>query len=152
MCDGPTVCNSSCLIALKAIGQLELLNQLYETVVIPDAVLVECGGSLPDWCQVVTMSSQPLVASLRMHVGLGESEAIALTSELSAIRIILDDKKARRMARQMSLPVTGTLAVLLRARQESLIVSVKDVIDDLGEVNFFLSDELIDEVLRRAGE
>jgi predicted nucleic acid-binding protein len=152
MPDAPSVCNSSCLIALEAIGRLGVLQDLYESVTIPNAVSVECGGSLPAWFEIQTVTNVALVNSLQIHLGPGESEAIALATELSADRIILDDKKARGIARQMSLPVTGTLAVLLRAKQQGLIVRVKDIVDDLRQVGFFLSDDLIEEVLRQAGE
>ena len=152
MPDGPTIANSSCLIALEAAGHLGVLQQLYATILVPQAVADECGPQIPQWIQVQAIQNQALFRSLRIELGAGEAEAIALCTELPAVRLILDDKKARRIARQLGLPVTGTLAVLLRAKGDGIIPSVGAVINALLAVDFRLSKELIDETLRRAGE
>jgi predicted nucleic acid-binding protein len=112
MPESPTVSNSSCLIALDAAGSLAILERLYNTIAVPDAVVQECGGALPPWVQVHSVQNQALAQSLRLNLGAGEAEATALSVERLAARLILDDKKARRVARQLNLPVTGTLAVL----------------------------------------
>lgn len=147
-----TVSNSSCLIALELVGWLELLRGLYETVVVPSAVAHECGSRLPAWFHVQPVRNQGMAPTLRLGLGPGESEAIVLASEVSAERLILDDKKARRIAQQLGLPVTGTLAVLLRAKEQGLIPNVRDVLDDLAVAEFRVSDALIQDTLRRAGE
>ena len=152
MSDLVTVANSSCLIALDQLGRLSVLNQLYGTVTIPRAVAHEIGLALPGWLSVRTIQNQNLVQSLQMSLGPGESEAIALACECSAARVILDDKKARRVARQLGLPVTGLLAILLQAKQKGIIASIREVIAELTAVQFFVSESLIDETLRRAGE
>ncbi len=152
MPDGLTVSNSSCLIALEAAGSLGILEQLYATIVVPQAVAQECGAGLPTWVQVHTVRNQPLAQSLRLDLGAGEAEAIALSIECSAARLILDDKKARRIARRLRLPVTGTLAVLLKAKEQGIIPIVRDTIDMLIAANFRVSDALVQEVLQRAGE
>ncbi|MGO9470662.1 MAG: DUF3368 domain-containing protein [Isosphaeraceae bacterium] len=152
MPDGITVSNSSCLIGLDAVGSIGILEQLYGTIMVPDAVAQECGGTLPIWVQVHSVQNQPLAQSLRLGLGAGEAEAIALSLERSAARIILDDKKARRTARQLNLPVTGTLAVLLRAKEQGIIPSVRDLVDALIVAEFHVSDALVQEVLQQAGE
>ena len=93
MSDSITVCNSSCLIVLDAIGRLDLLQQLLGTITIPAAVVVEFGSPLPGWISVEPVRNSATVKSLELQLGPGESEAIALAGELSADRIILDDKK-----------------------------------------------------------
>jgi predicted nucleic acid-binding protein len=60
-----------------------------------------------------------------MDIGPGEAEAIALAIEAGAARIVLDDKKARRIARELGVTVTGTVGVLLRAKQRGLRVRPK---------------------------
>ncbi len=152
MPDPISVSNSSGLIALESIGRLDLLHRLYGTVTIPDAVAQECGMALPAWLVVQTVQNQGLVQSLRMNLGPGESEAIALASEASAARVILDDKKARRTARQLGLPVTGLLAVLLQAKQHGFVSSLREIIAELTAVQFFITENLIEETLLRAGE
>ncbi len=152
MPDAATVSNSSCLIGLEAAGHLDILQQLYTTVEVPEAVAQECGSALPTWVQIHSVQNQTLVQSLKLDLGAGEAEAIALSVECSAARLILDDKKARRIARQLNQPVTGTLAVLLRAKDQSIIPNVRDIIDALVAANFRVADALVQEVLRQAGE
>ena len=152
MRDPVTVSNSSCLIALELIGQLEILHGLYGTILVPGAVLHECGASLPQWIHVRAIRNEGMARMLRLDLGAGESEAIVLASETSAARLILDDKKARRIAQQLSLPITGTLAVLLRAKQHGLIPNVSDVLDDLAAAHFRISNAFVQDTLRRAGE
>lgn len=77
-----------------------------------------------------------MTRTLQLGLGAGESEAIVLASETSAARLILDDRKARRTAQQLGLPITGTLAVLLRAKQHGLIPNLRDVLDDLAAADF----------------
>ena len=152
MPDSPTVANSSCIIALDGTGHLDILQQLYGTILVPDAVATECALQIPHWILVRPIQNQAQARTLELELGPGEAEAIVLCSETSAVRIILDDKKARRIARQLGLPVTGTLAVLLRAKERAVIRAVGPVIDALRAVNFHVSKELIEETLRRAGE
>ncbi|MBC7821159.1 MAG: DUF3368 domain-containing protein [Planctomycetaceae bacterium] len=152
MPDPVTVSNSSALIALESIGRLDLLRQLYGTVTIPPAVARECGLTLPTWFSVQTVQNQGMAQSLSVNLGPGESEAIALASEQSVARVILDDKKARRTARQLGLPVTGLLAVLLQAKQQGVVSSIREVIAELTVVQFYISESLVEETLRRAGE
>ena len=152
MPERPTVANSSCLIALKSAGHLDILAKLYRMVTVPSGVARECGGPLPEWTDVRPFQNQAMCQSLKIQLGHGEAEAITLASELSAVRIILDDKKARRIARQLMLPVTGTMAILIRAKEQGIIRQVRDVIDALRRAGFYTSDELVEEVLREAGE
>src|SRR5262245_39462727 len=109
---------------------------MYGTITVPQAVAGESGPGLPPWVQSQPVLNQTLVNSLRLELGAGEAEAIALSIELSAARVILDDKKARRIARQLRLPVTGTLAILVRAKERGVISSVRDAIDRLMAVQF----------------
>jgi predicted nucleic acid-binding protein len=146
------VSNSSCVIALDAAGYIGILEPLYGTIEVPEAVAQECANALPACAKVVTVQNRAFVQSLRLQLGAGESEAIALGVERSASRMILDDKKARSIARRLNLPVTGTLAVLLRAKERGMLPAVRDAIDALNAVGFHMTDELIAEVLRLALE
>lgn len=152
MPEGPTVSNSSCLIGLEAAGYLGILKPLYGIVDVPGAVAAEYGSALPAWVHVHPVQNRTLVQSLKLDLGAGEAEAIALAMERPAARLILDDKKARRIARQLHLPVTGTLAVLLRAKDQGIVPTVREVLDALVAANFRVSAALVGEVLRRAGE
>jgi predicted nucleic acid-binding protein len=152
MPDGVTVADSSCLIALQAAGLIHVLPSLYAEIVVPEAVALEVGTPLPVWVRIEDVKGRTVVDALRVELGAGEAEAIALCIENSASRLILDDKKARRTAARLQLPVTGTLAVLLRAKQHGLITSVKNALAALDVANFRVSEALAREVLRLAGE
>lgn len=72
--------------------------------------------------------------------------------ELRDVLVILDDKKARRIAQQMGLRVIGTIGVLLRAKQQGLLAEIRPFIDVLQQADFRISDSLYEEALRLAGE
>lgn len=145
------VSNSACLIALERIEQLNLLPQVYPSIWIPQAVKQEI-GFLTDWLQVQTVQNQALVSTLRTQVGAGESEAIALALEIKNVPVLLDDKKARRIAEQLSLQVTGTVGLLLKAKKKSVIPAIRPILDALEEVDFRISSNLRTRALELAEE
>ena len=148
------VCNASPLIALNQIGELELLSHLFERVVVPLGVQSETASSvvLPAWIEVQNLR-QPLGARiLAASLGKGESETMALALEIGADQVLLDDRAARQLAFSLGLPVAGIVALLVRARQEDLIETLKPRLDALLLHNFRLSPRLIGEALKRVGE
>ena len=92
--------------------------------------------------------------NLQMETGLdlGESAAIALAKELKAQRILIDESAGRTVAKARDLPVTGTVGVLLIAKQQGLISKVKPILDELIAVGKRISPELYREVLAIANE
>lgn len=145
------ISNSTCIIALERIGQLNLLRQLFNELLVPPAVYSEFG--IPtDWLIIKPVSDTKLVTALETQLDKGEAEAIALAMEHDNVYIILDDKKARRVAKQMGLRVIGTLGILLRAKREGLIKEIKPLLNSLKQVDFYMTDALYQESLRIAGE
>jgi predicted nucleic acid-binding protein len=65
---------------------------------------------------------------------------------------MLDDEPARRLARQLGLPVIGTVGILLAAKRRALVASVRPILDALIDVDFRLSPELYASALNEAGE
>ena len=90
-----------------------------------------------------TVSNSSCLIALDAAGSLGILErlyrTIALSIERSAARLILDDKKPRRVARQLNLPVTGTLAVLLNAKERGIIPKVRDTLNVLISANSRIS-------------
>ena len=105
----------------------------------------------PDW-RVRPPSNVALVQSLSGQVDSGEAEAIALALELGGLTVILDDRKARRLAQRMGLPIIGTIGILLKAKATGLISEVKEEMDSLASANFRIAPALYAEALRLAGE
>ena len=150
---GQPVSNSSCLIALAAVKQLDLLGQVFGEVAVPEAVARELRSlSLPAWARAIPVKERTLVEALHTQLGGGEAEAIALAIETGAASLILDDRKARRVARQLGLRLSGTFSVLLLAKERRYLAAVRPVLDSLLAAGFHASDALVAETLRRAGE
>jgi predicted nucleic acid-binding protein len=67
--------------------------------------------------------------------------------------ILIDDAVGREVARAHQVGVIGGCGILLMAKQRGLISKIKPIIDVWkSEVGYFLSDALIQDVLRKAGE
>ena len=149
------VSNSSPLIALSSIERLNLLQALFESVLIPPAVAHEISRSIPiapAWLRMQTLKAVLPTMVLRRTLADGEREAIALAVELHADRIILDDLPARKIAQAIGLNAVGTLGVLLGAKQVGLLSQIRPELDKLVKHSFFLSPQLYQELLRAADE
>ena len=118
------VTNSTCLIGLERIGRLDLLPQVFTSVFAPPIVAAEIRTSL-SWLKVKSVGNATAVATLKTQMDAGEAEAIALAMKLGDVLLILDDKKARRVAQQLDLKVIGTVGMLLRAKRQGVISEIK---------------------------
>lgn len=145
------VSNSAGLIALERIEHLDLLPQVYPTVWIPQAVKDEIGFTT-DWMQIKLVKNQALVRTLRTQIGAGESAAIALALEMEEVPILLDDKKARRIAEHLNLKVTGTVGLLLKAKRQGVIPEIRPILEALEDVDFRISKQLRNRALELANE
>jgi predicted nucleic acid-binding protein len=146
----PVVTDSTGLIGLERIGRLDVLPALFEPILIPPAVQLEFGVTLP-WLQVEMPADQGLAVALKMLVDQGEAEAIALAYECS-YQLILDDRQARTVARNMGLSFIGTVGVLVKAKQARFIQALKPLLEALELNGFYLSEALKAEALNLAGE
>ena len=156
------VVNTTPLIALVLAGQLPLLRLLYTAVTIPPAVQAEIRTGGPSgigvrelaaaaWIRVVPLQD-PRRADLLTDLDRGEAEVLALAQEIYAGLVIVDERLARRHARRLGLPLTGTLGLLLRAKQAQLIAEVKPLIIAMRTGGIWLSDALVEEALTIARE
>ncbi len=145
------VTNSTCLIALERNGQLDLPPQVFNEVFAPPAVAAELGITL-SWLKIKPIQQQAVAAALRTQLDEGEAYAIALAMELGNVFIILDDKKARRIAQQIGLKVIGTVGMFLRAKNKGVIAKVEPLLTALHQIGFHMTDALLREALRLSGE
>ena len=158
------VSNTSPISNLAKVGQINLLQQLYQTVLIPTAVYQElldkrAGDTVitavqsATWLEVQQVQNQELVNVLQNFLNLGEAEAITLALEVNATRILIDERLGRQAAAERGLRITGVFGVLLIGKQQGLIAAVKPVMDDLiAQANFRVSSQLYADVLRAASE
>jgi predicted nucleic acid-binding protein len=144
------VCDTSCLITLERVDRLPLISAVFPDAVVPTTVAEEF-GTVPDWLPVREVEDQRLVKSLRAQLDPGEADTLALAMEIDA-DVLVDEKKARRIARDLGLSVVGTLGLLLRAKQQGSIQAVRPLMDALIAADFRISDSLYEDVLRRANE
>jgi predicted nucleic acid-binding protein len=144
------VSDSTCLIGLERINQLELLPALYYPIVIPPAVQEEFGRSFP-WLVLDKPTNKGLVTSLKLLVDKGESEAIALAYERRYL-LIVDDRQARKLAQQMGIQMIGTVGILVKAKRQGIIPNLSLVLNDLEAQGFYLSQALKAEALKLVEE
>lgn len=156
------VVNTTPLIALSLVGQLDLLRLLYQEVLIPPEVRDEVmrGGAHgigvtelehADWLRVVELRD-PGRADMLSDLDRGEAEVIALALEVRAEAVIIDERLARRHAKRMGLPLSGTLGVLLRAKRKGLIGEIRPFVEQIRRGGVRLSDAVVEEALRLADE
>ncbi len=146
----PVVADSTCLIGLERIDALDILPALFEPIFIPPEVEREFGVTLP-WLRTEVAVDQALVAALKLLVDDGEAEAIALASGRK-LKIILDDRQAREVAKRLRLAVIGTVGCLLKAKNAGIIAAIMPLIAKLEAEGFYLSEALKTEAQRIAGE
>ena len=148
---------------LAKVEHLMLLPQLFGTVMIPEGVFNELrAGDHPvsnrvqdlSWLTVVMVNDLQKVNELQKVNGLdlGESEAIALAEEVGAAQVLIDERAARRVAKQRHLPLIGTMGVLLLAKRQGLLTEVKGVLDKMQGQGTRISDRLYGQVLALAQE
>ncbi len=138
------VSDSSPLISLARIGWLKLLASLYERILITVEVhheVVRAGRGLPGaeeirtagWIQVAPQRpvSNLLLERECQSLGAGERSAILLADALPADLILLDERKARHIARQAGLTVVGCLGALEAGARMGLISDLRETYIDL---------------------
>lgn len=144
------VSDSTCLIGLERIRQLDLLPGLFDEVFVPPSVAAEFGITLA-WLKVRAPQDTAHVAALKLLVDEGEAEAIALAKELGC-EVILDDLQARKLAAKQNVNCVGLLGVMLRAKDSGKLTAIRPLVEALKRENFFFSEALIAEALRLAHE
>jgi predicted nucleic acid-binding protein len=130
------------------VGLLDLLFTLYQEIAIPEAVASELaegrlhGIDLPDAesmsrFNVLRVSVPQPILGLK-SLGRGEREVLALALISPAALVLLDDAVARQHARTLGLRFTGTLGILLKAKQAGLLIEIGSILDKLESKGFRL--------------
>lgn len=151
------VADTSPVLYLYLVGQIELLPNLFTEIHIPHAVLNELGHpaapeSLRSWAL-----SRPLWLNVHpdpdfsdaetSRLDAGERAAIALAEQLPAELLLMDERKGVRVALGKGLEVTGTLGILDRAARRGLI-DIADCVERLKRTNFRYRPEMLSRLLR----
>lgn len=154
------VADCSPLIALASCHGLRLLDALFDTVIVPEAVYLEAVVSdKPE--------AQPLKEYLKDKISkidpsypilldgfsdLGETEAMILYRQVSADKLLIDDKRGRKVANINHINTIGSLGILLAAKRVGLIDQVWPYLAKILSSDIYLSTDLIATVMDIAGE
>ncbi|PID57397.1 DUF3368 domain-containing protein [candidate division KSB3 bacterium] len=153
--------DSSPLISLALINKLSVLEQLYREICVPTAVYDEvsrndkpCSQELKQFVQgkITCVKNTMAVDLLLSDIGTGEAEAIVLALEHQPAMLLIDDLKARKLAKMKGLNIIGTLGILLQAKREGVIGEVKPLIIELLSNNIRIGTKIIEITLQAAQE
>jgi len=146
------ISNTSCLIVLDNIGKINILKELYGQIFITEEVYNEFGKNIENWITVCSVKNKNYVNILNANIDLGEASTIALSLEIDNSTVILDDLKARRIAQKLNIKLTGTIGVLLKAKEKNIIDSLSLVIDEMKNKKFRISPEIEKTIKKLANE
>lgn len=146
------ISDTSCLIILTNIGELDLLHKVYGSIVTTIDIATEYGEILPDWVIIEKVEDKLRQQLLEMQIDRGESSAIALALETPGCTVILDDYKARKIAKQLGVNYTGTIGVIIKAKLSGVIPSIKPILEKIKQTDFRLSSDIEQQALNAAGE
>ena len=141
--------DTSVLILFSKLNCLELLRQIYGIVYTTTDVVNEFGSQVPKWVLVIDMS-----INKNSYSGLGKGELslllLALNNENTYL--IIDDLKARKIAKDLNIKFSGCIGVLIAAKKLGYINSIKPYLEKITHTNFRLSKDLQIQALYIVGE
>ena len=157
------VSNTTPILSLYKIGKLNILQSLFGQVTVPMAVYDEIAVAgkgkqghdeleKADYILIKEINNVFAANLLRSQLDQGEAEAIVLAVELGANILLLDEKKARRIAQASTQPVIGTLGILQTAKDRELIPDIKTPLDSLIANGIWIDESLYRLVLRNNNE
>ncbi|MGF1576275.1 MAG: DUF3368 domain-containing protein [Cyanophyceae cyanobacterium] len=157
------VSNATPLIAFARIGELALLQKVVGSLVIPAGVADEImayeqekQGSIAlakeAWIQMKTVQSEQQIKLLMPTLDRGEAEVIVLSLESQAQLVLMDELTGRKVAESLNLKVTGSMGVLIRAKQLGQITTVEPYVQHMKQAGIYFSDRFIQAVLSQVGE
>lgn len=146
------IADTSCLILFSKIELLYILHSLYSDVLVTPEVANEFAEPLPEWINIQPASPENIYLFENYNLGIGEITSLALAIELKNSIIILDDGKAKKIAKSHNLNVTGSLGIIVKAKEKNIVPCVKDVLIKIKVTNFRLTSSLETLILKIAGE
>jgi hypothetical protein len=155
------VSDTSAITNLIQIDHLWLLREVYQNIIIPQAVYDELVSDTKNkliieslsWIKIKEVKENDITRNLKEVLDPGESEAITLALELDADFIIIDEKKGRKIAEDYGLRKIGLVGILVESKRKGLIKEVRNLLEQLIEkANFFVSEKLYKDVLYQLNE
>ncbi len=158
------VADASPLIALARIDRLALLGQLFERVLVPEAVAGECTVELhrpgaraiheaiaDGRLEVREVEGGDLLEELGRLLDEGEAEALVLARD-TGFTLLIDERRGRAVAAEMGIRMLGTGGLLVAAKRAGHLDEVAPLMAALRDHGYRLSDRLVEAILRLCGE
>lgn len=155
------VVNASPLIFLAKAGFVDLLRVASPQIMVPEQVALEIGRRGPDDVTAKALAGTPWLISVPVttippliqswDLGAGESAVLAYALQNPGMVAIIDDGVGRRCAEVLGVPLSGTLGLVLLAKQRGMISSARQVIATLKDHGMYLSEKTIDQALTLVG-
>ena len=146
------ISDTSTLIIFQKIEEFNLLKEVYGELITTPEIAAEFGEELPNWIKIQSASDRKYQNFLCTQVDNGEASAIALATDFTNVLLLLDDLKARKLASQLNLKITGTLGVIHKAKQMGIIDKVKPLVNKLMLTDFRIANNIIEEILKLNNE
>ena len=159
MNNGLVIADSGPIFSLVLIDKLDILDALFDDIKIPQAVWEEItfDKTKSDYqklynffkdktCQILGLNELTFVMDY------GESESLILYKELNADFLLIDDKKARKIAENFEINCIGIIGLLSIAKDKGLIGKLKPVFETFLQNKRFYSIDLLNTVLVSKGE
>lgn len=157
------VSDSSVITGLLALNRIELLRELFGQVLISDSVFKEL-TSLKDfgydveklnqtWIKITQIENIQKRNILLKRLDLGEADSIILAIEKNVDFILMDERKGRKIAKEIGLKIVGLIGILIQAKKNGLISNLKSELQFLtSKLEFRMSKQLIERALVEVGE
>ncbi len=161
--NGKAICNTGPIIALSMIDRIDILRHIFEFIAVPEEVHKEIleGGATNaglanyrkvKWIKVVALSS-PVDPLLRTSLDAGEAAVIGLARELNANVVVVDERKARKIARTVyGLHVIGSARILVEAKRRGLLDNIGSELQTMRDGGYWIGDSIVDAALKKGGE
>lgn len=155
------VSDSSPITNLIQVGLLDILKKLFGEITIPEQVYWELANyekqkaeiDVRSWILIRKVSNENEVLTFEGILDSGEAEAIVLSRELGAERLLIDEKKGREIAQKLGLKIIGLLGILVLAKRKGHITLLKPILEKLvKEANFYIHPKLYEKILKEDSE
>jgi predicted nucleic acid-binding protein len=155
-----TVSNTTPIISLSSIGKIEILKDIFQEIIIPQAVYEEIkakqgyGYNEVDlsFIKVQAIQNTEQEKFLLEQLDAGEAQAIVLSKEINADNTIIDENIGYTIAKESGLNVIRTLSILLKAKETNIISEVKPLLDELISKGRWYSNHVYYSFLKKANE
>ncbi len=154
------ISNATPIISLCSVHHEHILKELFNHIVIPEAVenelrvLERPGSDFSDnsWVEVEAVKNEDLVHLLMKDLDRGESETIALAKQRKADIVIIDEIAGYQIAKHFDLPVVRTLSVMKTAKERGIIKKIAPLLSEMVQKGRWYSIDVIEKFLKIVGE